>query len=48
MIMEFISHDKDPSNSYTKEDSEKPQNLINMTNGYKKINIRPSICITEN
>ena len=46
MILENNSHDKDPR-SYTKENTDKRQNSINMTNGNRKANIRPSICTTE-
>ena len=46
MIMENSSYDKDPEN-YTKENTDKQQNSINMTNGNRKSNIRPSICTTE-
>ena len=35
-IMETNSHDKDPTNSYTKENTDKRQNSINMTNGNRK------------
>ena len=44
--MENNSYDKDPGN-YTKENTDKRQNSINMTNGNRKSNIRPSICTTE-
>ena len=46
MIMENNSYDKDPGN-YTKENTDKRQNSINMTNGNRKSNIRPSKCTTE-
>ena len=46
MIMENNSYDKDPGN-YTKENTDKRQNSINMTNGNRKKIIRPSICTTE-
>ena len=46
MIMENNFYDKDPGN-YTKENTDKRQNSINMTNGNRKSNIRPSICRTE-
>ena len=45
MIMENNSHDKDPG-SYTKENTDKRQNLLNMTNVNRKSNFRPSICTT--
>ena len=45
MIMENNSYDKDPRN-YAKENTDKRQNSINMTNGNGKSNIRPSICTT--
>ena len=44
MIMENNSYD--PGN-YTKENTEKRQNSINMTNGNRKSNIRSSIFTTE-
>ena len=44
MIMENNSYD--PGN-YAKENTNKRQNSINMTNGNRKCNIRPSICTTE-
>ena len=44
--MENNFYDKDPGN-YTKENTDKRQNSINMTNGNRKSNIRPSICTTE-
>ena len=47
MIMENYSYDKDPGN-YTKENTDKQQNLINMTNGNRKSNIRPSILELKN
>ena len=46
MIMENNSYGKVPGN-YTKENTDKRQNSINMTNGNRKSNIRPSICRTE-
>ena len=46
MILENNSHEKDPG-SYTKENTDKGQNSINMINGNKKSKIRPSICTTE-
>ena len=46
MIMENNSRDKDPG-SYTKENTDKRQNLINITNRNRKSNIRPSIYTTE-
>ena len=46
MIMENNSYDKDSGN-YTKENTAKQQNSINMTNGNRKSNIRPSISTTE-
>ena len=46
MIMENNSYDKDPGN-YTKENTDKRQNSINITNANRKSNIRPSICKTE-
>ena len=46
LIMENNSYDKDPGN-YTKENTDKRQNLINMTNGNRKSNVRLSICATE-
>ena len=42
------SHDKDSASYTGKENTDKRQNLINMTNGNRKSNIRPSICITQN
>ena len=39
--MENKSHDKDPG-GYNKENTDKRQNSINMTNGNRKSNIRPS------
>ena len=48
MIMETNSHDKDPANTYTKENIDIWQNLINTTKENRKSNIRPSICTTEN
>ena len=44
MIMEINTHDKDPANCDTKENTDKRQNSINMTNRNRKSNIRPSIC----
>ena len=44
--MENNSYDKGTRN-YTKENTDKRQNSINMTNGNRKSNIRPSICTTE-
>ena len=44
--MENNSYDKDPGN-YTKENTDKQEKSINMTNGNKKSNIRASICTTE-
>ena len=44
--MENNSYDKDPGN-HTKKNTDKRQNSINMTNGNRKSNIRPSICTTE-
>ena len=44
MIMEINTHDKDPANYDTKENTDKRQNSINMTNRNRKSNIRPSIC----
>ena len=46
MIMESNSYDKGPGN-YTKKSTDKRQNFINMTNGNRKRDIRPSICTTE-
>ena len=46
MIMENNSYDKDTGN-YTKENTDKRQNSMNMTNGNRKKIIRPSICTTE-
>ena len=46
MIMENNSHDKDLG-SYTKENTGKRQNSINMINLNRKSNIRPSIYTTE-
>ena len=48
MIMENNTHDKDPANNCTKENPDKRQNSINMTNGNRKTNIKPSICTTKN
>ena len=47
MIMENNSYDTDPGNYTKKENTDKRQNSINMTNGNRKCNIRPSICTTE-
>ena len=46
MIMENNSYDENPGN-YTREKTDKRQNSINMKNGNRKSNIRPSICKTE-
>ena len=46
MIMENNSYDKDPGN-YTKENTDKRQKSINVTNGNRKSNIGPSTCTTE-
>ena len=46
MIMENNSYDNDPGN-YTKENTGKRQNFINMQNGNRKRNIRSSICATQ-
>lgn len=48
VIMETKSHDKDPANSYTRENIDKQNNSINMKNGNRESNIKISICITEN
>ena len=44
--MENNSYDKDPGN-YTKENTDKRQNSINITNENWKSNIRLSMCTTE-
>ena len=46
MIMENNSYDKVPGNC-TKENTDKRQNLINVTNGNRATNITSSICTTK-
>ena len=48
MMTETSSNGKNLANSFTKENTDKRQNPLNITNGDRKSNIRPSKCITKN